>query len=567
MEQSKNTSKEIPQVYYIPQETPPDKRENKGQTILSNRGISGDWTENLNKILDTRIQKRTGEERYNTSSVIFVSGNNVSKYQQLCEAFNQLDDGPYYPNGRDNKLTFQNTRTGDTIMLSYIYSGGNGELLDFEVDTEFVLGGAETSKSSDLDPDDKTVRTEVNQVISDNNSMYQDGKVNRFDPQGTIESLSILQGDIPNIPLRASSKSVLHEKHLDLVKAKNEMLTYQRKYSSESDAIKDLGTSYTITQSDWEQYMDQLKTKHEKIQNPQTEAELYQQLSEADQLPNYIIKREVTIETEEDPSMYVPQGRGAGSRTATGGYTYTEKDRKRDWKTGYSYLEKKAGQQVLYKHKGVKYGGYSPLDKVMVRKTVTVEIPINGAKVLSTYSRRSSKGTVNNMINSAQNKITASAKVIGNPSIESSMNIEIKNVSDRYSGVWYTKEVSHIIDSSGYHCDIEFVQKSVPISVSNIQSVIPTTRAYDTFHKLADSAKEALKNKTAMARPALKSELKKWAAQTQTPGNIFVVTNPKNPFEGEVFHAAEDMGGARKLGIIEVDPDKIETNNYGITEK
>ena len=82
----------------------------------------------------------------------------------------------------------------------------------------------------------------------------------------------------------------------------------------------------------------------------------------------------------------------------------------------------------------------------------------------------------NDLENSITNQITASATVLGDPTIESSMNFLIQNVSDLYSGTWYAKKITHNINSgSGYTCDIEFVQQSKVTEKITITSEVSTT--------------------------------------------------------------------------------------------
>lgn len=75
-------------------------------------------------------------------------------------------------------------------------------------------------------------------------------------------------------------------------------------------------------------------------------------------------------------------------------------------------------------------------------RLVEQEFTIDGVKALTSEVKLNSKFSMgNDVINSVINRVEATARVVGDPIIESSMNINILNVSKRFSGVWYTKKL------------------------------------------------------------------------------------------------------------------------------
>lgn len=110
-------------------------------------------------------------------------------------------------------------------------------------------------------------------------------------------------------------------------------------------------------------------------------------------------------------------------------------------------------------------------NKLVVFET-DITLELNGVDIAAGADTINLGGSLgNDIVEKITNQVKADATVIGDPSIESSMNIQIQNVSSKYSGLWYTKKVTHIIDhGQGYICQIEFVQRTVPISTVTIKS-------------------------------------------------------------------------------------------------
>lgn len=563
---------EVPDVYYTPQTPPVDVRE-VHQSIYDSSWRGADKFDLIKIQLEESRKKhplpKDPDQKYSTFSSIMVTGNNTSKFQQLNEIVNQLPGAPYHANGRDNKLTFQNSRAHDKIVLSYTYAGGNGELLEFGVDTDFSMASPDITKSTDIDPDDKTLNTEVNQVVANTNAMYQDGKVVNFTPWklGPIimprDNTEILDKRYTG-PTTGYSPSPNEPANLTVKPSLGKNIIYK----GEQDAIKDIGENYELSQADYDAYSQKLEEWVKKSNDAQTVEEFHSQIRDSNNLPDYTIKRLVTVETYEYPGKYS----GSNPKTLSKNSGFVA-DTKEQWKRGFKHLKKQSGYTIIpsvTRHPNDPYLGYDPGSSVLVRKSITVEIPIPGARVLASYSpTHSANGLVGDMVKRAQSKITATAKVIGNPSIESSMNIEILNVSDRYSGVWYTKEVTHSFDKSGYTCEIEFIQKSLPITLSKTHGTVSTVKMYERENGLREAAKKALETKSHLAKAAIIKEFKKeFRPDLNKDKNYLVQVDPNNPFKATVYRARHDMGGWKeKVGVIEVDPNTIKDNNYGIMPK
>ena len=88
---------------------------------------------------------------------------------------------------------------------------------------------------------------------------------------------------------------------------------------------------------------------------------------------------------------------------------------------------------------------------------------VEGAKELSgsgNMKKKNVKQTVEEKIQAEFKKaeleqVTAEMTVIGNPFLRSGVLLRINNVGKRFSGLWYIKEVRHVINGSGYLCDCQ----------------------------------------------------------------------------------------------------------------
>lgn len=77
----------------------------------------------------------------------------------------------------------------------------------------------------------------------------------------------------------------------------------------------------------------------------------------------------------------------------------------------------------------------------------------------------------NRQANEALESTPATARLEGDPSLESGQIIEITNVASKHKGAYYIKEVTHTIDSSGYITDIGSMVRPVKARKANTPGV------------------------------------------------------------------------------------------------
>lgn len=98
---------------------------------------------------------------------------------------------------------------------------------------------------------------------------------------------------------------------------------------------------------------------------------------------------------------------------------------------------------------------------VIVEFEAEISIPIDGINILNGYPLEwAAEACMPQLEEHTQHSAEATAIVVGDPSIVSSTNMQIQNVSQAYSGIWYIKKVTHRISpGAGYKCEIEFVHR------------------------------------------------------------------------------------------------------------
>lgn len=535
-----NTKKQpLPDIYYkIVNSTEMDDGLRE-KVLMSN---TTDFTDmSYLEMMDSKLllqSQNQEDKKFKGQTATFISGTSTSKWQQIEQISNQLDDGPYHMGGRDNKLTVHPSKAAGAILFSYEFMGGDGELLNFEVDTDFTMTISEVTQTSTISPEDKNMKIETNQVIPNTDAMYQDGEV-KVHTRKPLMSNAFYKfgGSMPqdNIPI-FHAKTALPPTLIRRPDTKPGLIPEEGIFASVDEAKEKINRTYEPNQKDVLKYQETIRQYYRKIENPTTEQEFKEQIS-SNKLPPFNITRRVVIESKHSPSEFTQRNRDwnkpANERRGAIHDMQTEQGRKNARREGMEFL-KKAREYTVIEIEGS--------NDVILRRIIEVEVPVPGVRMLAAYSSNmSTQGAINDMVRSVQNKITSNAQIIGNTKLESSMNVEIKNVSERYSGVWYTKEVTHNISSSGYTCDIEFIQKSLPVSISQVKGIIPTTKVYDDWVGLSEEAKKSLETGTHMARVSLEMAFKEWKRENNLDGQFLIISRPDDPFTGDVYNATQDM--------------------------
>lgn len=429
-------------------------------------------------------------ERNRASSVYFI-GTPKNKYSQIRQFSKGIpSDDTMYMDGRDGKLTIHNRQYNRPVSKTYTYFGGSGELLSFEVDSSYNRTSVSVSKTSNINPLDKSidnVSVQINSPVDTPNGkvvLLQEPKMNWFDRLGSKLGLFwhpwdfLYNGGKSTVSSysdnRVSSSSRNYKKGLigDAMgyrEIPNDVRNLKQ-FESEEDAIQYYNSTPDITQNELNEYLKKMQRQFELYTH---QFDSSSQLSEEDfgilihhlnEFPVFKLKRKFII------------------REYKRNQTIDE----------YQYWNSKSDVVVNYVH-SESTNRDNPTFTIGLLRIVEKEIEIDGIKVLTSDVKLNSEYSMgNDILNSLVNSVEASARIVGDPTIESSMNLEILNVSKAYSGVWYTKKVTHLINQSiGYTCDIEFVKRDKTLSKTTIKSSVKTNNYIGNLRKYLRENKDA----------------------------------------------------------------------------
>ena len=522
---------------------------------------------------------------------IVIRGTGKNTWDQLNEAINHLPNGPYYPDGRDGKLVFHNQKSNRNVSKVYTWYGGNGELLEFSIDSKYVRSVVEASQKSDIDPDSKSVVTETTQIILNPSSGASDSKLIARWPVdnylvsspfigglGTVDQLGKIargtaggmsgasmgaamgsalgpigtvvggliggfvggsavegNGDPYEYPLQ--NYNIAEEGPITISNANDvsggartplplwrnpwsrntipgtqKVNTSERVFGSRQQAINYYNRQdIEYSEQDVKEVMTQWQNKFNRLSDQSSIEARIQGIETLQKLDDLVVKRKVKIVERVYPTRYSGvkytteefvnsvNSQGLGNGEPFPGTTSS----KMELEGGATGLElqyqnglRNLGRAVRVLENSTKmdndnWDQNATHKSVLVEYETEVEIPISAARILSEMPDSVMGQAVNDLVETVKNTLTARAKIVGDPTVESSMNFVIKNVSEKYSGTWYIKKVSHKINTNlGYICDIQFTKRVLTNSVTHFVS--KSNAVKDKIAKIRASAKEAL---------------------------------------------------------------------------
>lgn len=422
-------------------------------------------------------------ELYRSVVVTRSAPNNI--WGQLHSLASQLPGGPFYMDGRDGSLVIHNMASDRPVSLVYTYQGGSGELLDFEVTSKFIRSVVEVSTSSDIEPDSKHIVSSVAQGSMDrsmtNPDLYYSGWDSNLEATTSLEN-SPAGRDMSNPYEPIFSSGYINNGTGTLYDNGYRIGSYSvlpKTYADEPTRVIAPGE---VTKEERDNYLKDLFKSWNSTMNGQISTQL--DLENFIRQGFYIKPLKVTRVKVVDIVGYSP--------TASIGTRNVEHNKGADYyrdNTPEARFRKIIGDNEILECRsiGYRYGqnspdsinretfpdyGYSgdryydtPTNSAKIYRIVyKVEESIDGVRVLSDINDFTSIIQANDVKESINNQVKASATVLGRPSIESSMNIQINNVA-KFSGTWYTKKVIHRINTStGYTTEIDFVQRTSTIT-------------------------------------------------------------------------------------------------------
>lgn len=475
-------------------------------------------------------------------TAIVGSSTYLNKYSQLVGIAKSMEGGPNFVDTRDNKIEIHNGKQSGNTVYAYTYAGGTGELLEFQVKTKFSQS-IEAGKSSSINPDNKTVESEVVQCIpTEEDPCKPDAYVNQNKPsipQFQRDATRMAKFGFGVVPNTTQCRQI------------NTKTDQTPTYSSITDAKQQLASNPSLTEEEVKAYNRQISDEWEKYQKSLKEFEdklKSGNISSDDKLPtppdevsSFIIHRKVRVFV--DPKDYEPE---------ESKYLYGSKVH---WKAGFEVLKSREDIDIIYLGKkyspGNNYG--KPGDKVLIE--TTLKIPIPGVRVVADPLFTTLGSLMSNdIIESVNSQIKAKAKFVGNPNMKSSQIIEIKNVGKKYSTEWYAKEVEHSFDSSGYFTEVDFEKKTRNSIVNRVSTQINTQEVYQKAHNVAT---ESYKTGAWKIPSQIKADVEKYKKSSwikgekedpQRPGRqILVIQDSENPNKYQIFDSDRDFQVDREV--------------------
>ena len=442
-----------------------------------------------------------------------------------------MPGGPNFVDTRDNKIEIHNGKQSGKTVFAYTYAGGTGELLEFRVQTKYVQS-IEAGKASSIDPDTKTVETEVVQCIPTNDDPCKpDAYVRRNKPEILMEPRDVTRMakfERAIIPSTSTCRQVNNSSKKPPVY--NSVTDAKQKIASNPSLTEDEVKAYNSQiEAEWKKYQDGLKGFEDAIRSGKTDVSLP---PPPDEVSNFVIRRKVLVKL--NPIDYAPNSSTAQWQNR--------------WRQGYNALKKRTDVSLVIQGSSQErpYGDYpydhpgSDRSKVLAEMELEIQVP--GVRVVADPLFTTMGSFMSNdIIESVNSQIKAKAKFVGNPDMKSSQIIEIKNVGKKYSGDWYAKEVEHSFDTGGYFTEVTFEKKSRNSILNRISTSVNTQ---EVFQKAHDIAEESYTTGAWKIPSKIKAEVARYRASTWTEEDkenpqragrqIVVRQNPDNPADYKV---------------------------------
>lgn len=464
-------------------------------------------------------------------TVIAGSATFLNKYSQLVGIVKAMPGGPNFVDTRDNKIEIHNGKQSGKTVFAYTYAGGTGELLEFRVQTKYVQS-IEAGKASSIDPDTKTVETEVVQCIPTNDDPCKpDAYVRRNKPEILMEPRDVTRMakfERAIIPSTSTYRQVNNSSKKPPVY--NSVTDAKQKIASNPSLTEDEVKAYNSQiEAEWKKYQDGLKGLEDVIRSGKTDVSLP---LPPDEVSNFVIRRKVLVKL--NPIDYAPNSSTAQWQNR--------------WRQGYNALKKRTDVSLVIQGSSQErpYGDYpydhpgSDRSKVLAEMELEIQVP--GVRVVADPLFTTMGSFMSNdIIESVNSQIKAKAKFVGNPDMKSSQIIEIKNVGKKYSGDWYAKEVEHSFDTGGYFTEVTFEKKSRNSILNRISTSVNTQEVFQKAHNIAE---ESYTTGAWKIPSKIKAEVARYRASTWTEEDkenpqragrqIVVRQNPDNPADYKV---------------------------------
>lgn len=335
----------------------------------------------------------------------------------LRDAVKYIPNGPYHVDGRDDGVTIHPTNFNQPPMASYTWHDETGEIISFQVNTRKKAKALDVAKRSQIDGETKSLDAGLTQT----------------------------DGSLPDLSVDAISGAAIPTSYDSTVDGITGAAIARE---TEADQYKDTETTLEMLKNDKNILREKAPEYLEKVVNDYKAAENDPTKLAEISLSNYTVKVKTKVKETVNPEDY-------------GSIQYSGSTPAYDRTTGWNKLKRDKTVQILKKPSGKDYN-YWENPEVLIEKEFELQL---SAKDLLGYAGDADSAKIlafNEVSDALQKQLEGSLVVIGQPNLQSSKIITINNISEKYSGDWYIKEVSHTIDSNvGYTSTLELIKKTV----------------------------------------------------------------------------------------------------------
>ena len=531
-----------------------------------------------------------------TKGSIILKGVSKNKYQQCHEICKCLGNGPYFVDSRDNKVFLHNAQTNRPVSKVYTYKGGNGELLQFQVSTSYARTSVDVSKKSDIDPDTgdldldliqsttpkgKATDPEADVYILKNQGAYlndpnvagseAEGSLLERAAQGSVGGgiTGLYRGSFEPSGWFARDAAASKPRYYAQMNRENQI---RKTYPSIQAAKTYLSRNVELTEEEVKKFWAQMKQQYEYLLTDtlfDPKSNMGEAIAIHHRVGTFTFKRKVYIQKQIEPGFFYSDqfaGEDFINGVSSGEIELDSRLVKGISRIDYSVnkgldnLRSLPDFKVIRLQEGTKYyesgrvgGRFVPDEEdphglqgftahsgatyrttmATIQYSVNLDITIDGIKVMTDYPTKIAAEVMGQDLEYNQtSQIKAKATIVGDPCLESSMNIQIQNVSSKFEGVWYIKRISHKLSPSrGYTCDIEFVQRDNSITLSHIGSTIKTVN----YSNIQEAAKKALETGSYKRQSVIEAQVKEKAVNDPQYPNYTVFPTGGDPAKDEDY--------------------------------
>lgn len=453
------------------------------------------------------------------NSTVGNSGNNI--LVQLKQKMSAFRNGPWYIDSKDGCIYIHNRKYSDSSVYNYTYNAENGELLMASFRMVEVNRGIEgfsgfvnaiTKAISALDQKLERVELGDPPLLQEPVDMYDpDHKTgNRFSTYVSpelSESQINTQLDI-QARARKSAEEVKKKREEFDAKSKEERGKaywgmYDRAYKStdKSQVNQWMMTKHPVYKLAWDYYQDCIKyyganSKEATLARERLDSEaskIKAPIQDLEEHWNYFSVK-LSAEHVDTNNVISEQKKQEIIQRTVNNYikTYGKKKRITDPKT--VNVRWKVIDSNTYRHTAIggfmytaihqvtftlNYWGYSNR-RATVRGDRLIKDLINDRKASTDPAKLISNAAANMGRRKHEKRLQAMVRTIGNPILETGMQIELQNVGNKQSGLWYIHQVSHSLEhGQGYICDMILSRQSPKNGSKGAYSEIHT-QAYTT---------------------------------------------------------------------------------------